>query len=92
MAKIANARTELAQALEEAEGDGSCWQHVRNQIGMFAFTGLTSDEVDTLRKEENVYMTFDGRLSLAGLSLADIPYVAQSIARVRRSGHGGVVV
>jgi aspartate aminotransferase len=70
----------------EAGGAGRSWQHIVDQIGMFAFTGLTPEEVDALLEEHHVYLTRDGRLSVAGLSSRDIPYVAASIKAVLGDG------
>lgn len=84
--KIAGVRMLLADELEAAgaqpPGTNSSWGHIRDQIGMFAFTGLSSSQVEALRAQHDIYMTLDGRLSLAGLATADVPYVAQSIALV----------
>jgi len=38
--------------------------------------------VDTLLADHHVYLTRDGRLSIAGLAGKDIPYVAAAIAAV----------
>lgn len=43
----------MRKALREAlEGEGSKlkWNHITDQIGMFAFTGLTPEQVDVLYK------------------------------------------
>ena len=53
-----------------------------DQIGMFAFTGLSGDQVDSLREVERVYLTRDGRMSLAGLASKHVPYVAAGMKRV----------
>ena len=49
---------------------------------MFAFTGLSGDQVDSLREVERVYLTRDGRMSLAGLASKHVPYVAAGMKRV----------
>ena len=56
-----------------------------DQIGMFAFTGLAEANVLALRERHHVYLTADGRVSLAGLGGVDIPYVADAVAEVLRS-------
>ena len=38
--------------------------------------------VEALRSEHNIYMTKDGRLSVAGLRLKDVPAVARAIIAV----------
>merc|ERR1712185_372792 len=81
VAKIAGARILLADTLDAVgatpPGTNTSWDHIRKQIGMFAFTGLSAEQVQQLRKDRNIYMTLDGRLSLAGLKTADVPYVAR---------------
>jgi len=52
------------------------WNHINNQIGMFAFTGITSQMVDELREKYHIYMTSDGRISLTGLNTRNLEYVA----------------
>ena len=46
---------------------------------MFAFTGLSAEVVDELLETHHVYLTRDGRMSIAGLKPADIEYTAASI-------------
>lgn len=77
-ARLAAMRAQLAAALAEAVPERS-WQHIVDQIGMFAFTGLSPAQVDALLADSHVYLTRDGRLSVAGLTAADIPYVAAAI-------------
>jgi aspartate/tyrosine/aromatic aminotransferase len=59
-----------------APGD---WSHIGSQIGMFAFTGLSAEIVDMLLADYHIYLTRDGRMSIAGLKGADIEYVAAAI-------------
>ncbi|KAJ2732030.1 Aspartate aminotransferase, cytoplasmic [Coemansia sp. BCRC 34962] len=61
------------------------WDHVTTQIGMFSFTGLSKNQVDALRNQYHMYMTDDGRISVAGLNTHNIDYVAESIDAVVRT-------
>ena len=61
------------------------WGHLLRQKGMFALTGLRGAHVDALRAEHHVYMTRDGRLSVAGLQLKDVAAVARAIVAVLRA-------
>jgi len=72
------------QRLETPCPSGKQWSHITDQIGMFAFTGLTSVEVNYLREVHSIYLTADGRMSLAGLSGKDVGYVAAGIDAARR--------
>lgn len=46
---------------------------------MFSFTGLTPSQVDNMTNKHNIYMTRDGRISLAGLNSANVDYLAKAI-------------
>jgi len=55
------------------------WSFVTRQIGMFSFTGLNPAQVENMTNKWHVYMTKDGRISLAGLNLAKCKYLAQGM-------------
>jgi len=63
-------------------GNEHDWSHVTNQIGMFAYTGLNTDQVNSLRENEAIYMTMDGRISIAGLNTGNLDYVAEAFHKV----------
>jgi len=52
--------------------------------GMFAFTGLTQEQVLKMRADAAVYCTDDGRISIAGLTSANVGYVAAAIHAVTK--------
>lgn len=58
------------------------WDHIINQIGMFAYTGLTKDQVLKIRKEDAIYFTDDGRISISGLNTKNVMKVAESFHNV----------
>ena len=62
--------------------DGGDWSHVTSQIGMFAYTGLAAAQVDAMRTDFHVYLTRDGRMSMAGMKPDDVPLVAHAIHAV----------
>ena len=62
------------------------------QIGMFAFTGMNSDMCDELMSKHSIYLTRDGRISLAGLNDGNIEYVARAICGDRWQEHHCVVI
>lgn len=45
------------------------WNHILNQIGMFSYTGLTKLQSETLVTKFEVYLTNNGRISMAGLNM-----------------------
>lgn len=60
------------------------WDHIVSQIGMFSFTGLNPQQVDRMVDEFHVYMTKNGRISMAGLNDSNVEYVAKAIDAVVR--------
>jgi len=42
---------------------------------MFCYTGLSPEQVDELVKEHHVYLTKDGRISVAGVTSQNVQYV-----------------
>lgn len=76
--RIRKMRVLLVEKLKEV-GSTHDWSHVTDQIGMFAFTGMTSDMCDELMFKHSIFLTRDGRISLAGLNEGNIVYVASAI-------------
>lgn len=62
--RIIKMREMLVENLRK-EGSVHNWEHITNQIGMFCFTGLTEKQVERLTKEFSIYLTKDGRISVA---------------------------
>lgn len=77
--RIKKVRQELFDYLSEKDKSGKDWSFVLQQIGMFSFTGLAPAQVENMTKKWHVYMTKDGRISLAGLSSAKAEYLADAI-------------
>ena len=49
--------------------------------GMFSRLGLSSEMVETLRRDHAVYMVGDSRINIAGLSAQTVPILASAIAQ-----------
>ncbi|CZT45490.1 probable aspartate aminotransferase, cytoplasmic [Rhynchosporium secalis] len=81
--RIITMRKALRENLEEMKTPGT-WNHITDQIGMFSFTGLSEKQVMTLRDEAHVYMTKNGRISMAGLNTKNIDYFAKAVDKVVR--------
>jgi len=81
--RIGSMRTLLVDKLKEA-GSTKNWDHILSQIGMFAYTGMTSDMCDRLTDEFSIFLTKDGRISLAGLNPNNVEYVANAIHEVSK--------
>ncbi|WP_448556363.1 amino acid aminotransferase [Thalassotalea montiporae] len=58
------------------------FSHIVRQKGMFSFLGITPEQVQRLQDEFSVYMVGSSRMSIAGISKANVDYLAQSIAKV----------
>ena len=68
----------------KAAGSTKDWSHITDQIGMFAYTGLSKEQVQQMRDESAVYCTLDGRISVAGLNKNNVAYVAAAIHAVSK--------
>ncbi|MEW5320390.1 MAG: hypothetical protein WDW38_011465 [Sanguina aurantia] len=82
--RIKRVRGELQEALTHKSGDRD-WGFITRQIGMFSFTGLTPTQVDNMTAKHHVYMTRDGRISLAGLNSAKVEYLADAMVESVRA-------
>ncbi|CAL5221184.1 g3330 [Coccomyxa viridis] len=76
--RIKSMRAQLLQALKDVGAPGT-WDHVVNQIGMFSFLGVTKEQVRVMTEKHHVYLTQDGRISMAGLSASKCRYLAEAI-------------
>jgi len=81
--RIIAMRTQLRDGLEK-EGSVKNWSHITDQIGMFCFTGMTSDQVGRLSSEFSVYLTKDGRVSMAGVTSHNVGYLAKAMHEVTK--------
>ncbi|RMZ79320.1 hypothetical protein DV737_g3474, partial [Chaetothyriales sp. CBS 132003] len=79
--RIIKMRALLKENLEKL-GSKRKWDHITDQIGMFAYTGLQPEQMDALAKEHSVYATKDGRISVAGITSGNVKRLAESIYKV----------
>ncbi|KAG0454760.1 hypothetical protein HPP92_024052 [Vanilla planifolia] len=54
------------------------------KIGMFCYSGLKPDQVDRLTNEFHIYMTRNGRISMAGVTTGNVGYLANAIHEVTK--------
>jgi aspartate aminotransferase len=80
--RIITMRALLKENLEKL-GSKHDWSHITSQIGMFAYTGLTPEQMDKLAKEHSVYATKDGRISVAGITSENVGRLAEAIFKVK---------
>jgi aromatic-amino-acid transaminase len=58
------------------------FEFVREQIGMFSYSGLTKAQVERLRVEHSIYAVDTGRICVAALNSRNIDIVIDAIAKV----------
>lgn len=80
--RIITMRALLKENLEKL-GSKHDWSHITSQIGMFAYTGLSPEQMQTLAKEHSVYATKDGRISVAGITSDNVGRLAEAIYKVK---------
>lgn len=81
--RIISVRSTLQSNLKNL-GSSRNWQHITDQIGMFCFTGMDQKQCERLTKEFSVYLTKDGRISMAGVTSKNVDYLAQAIHAVTK--------
>ncbi|KAK1133556.1 Aspartate aminotransferase, mitochondrial [Melipona bicolor] len=81
--RILSVRQKLVDDLKKA-GSVRNWKHITDQIGMFCFTGLKPDQVEKLINDHHIYLTKDGRISMAGVTSKNVEYIAKSIHDVTK--------
>lgn len=79
--RLADNRAALASAIASA-GVNRDFSFITAEKGMFSFLGITPAQVDQLRDEYSIYMAGSSRINIAGISSANVNYVAQAIAQV----------
>lgn len=82
--RIISMREHLYNSLTNELKTPGEWGHIKSQIGMFSFTGLSPAQTKALAEKAHVYMTADGRISMAGLNSGNIGYFAESVDKAVR--------
>ncbi|WP_448665876.1 amino acid aminotransferase [Serratia plymuthica] len=82
--RIKQMRQILAAGLEQG---GSRLDHhrIRDQKGMFSYTGLNQQQLARLRQEYAIYLVAPGRMCLPGLNQNNVDYVTAAILDVTRA-------
>lgn len=68
-----------------AQGATRDFSFIAQQRGMFSFLGLSVEQVEQLREQFSIYMVGSSRINIAGISQANIDYLAHSVAAVLAS-------
>lgn len=77
--RIIDMRKELYKLLTEELKTPGNWDHILNQIGMFSFTGINTEQSQALTEKAHVYLTTNGRISMTGLNKKNIRYFAEKL-------------
>ncbi|SMP77207.1 aromatic amino acid transaminase [Noviherbaspirillum suwonense] len=77
--RIAEMRRQLHDAMRVVQPGGN-FRYLLKQRGMFAYTGLSADQVRALRTNSGIYLVDSGRLCIAGLNTGNIQRVAVALA------------
>lgn len=79
--RIQEMRTLFVDTLK-AEGVTNDFSFIERQNGMFSFSGLSKDQVEKLKQEHAIYIVGSGRISVAGMTKANMPALCKGIAAV----------
>jgi aspartate/tyrosine/aromatic aminotransferase len=81
--RIVAMRTALVDGLTNRGVDRD-FSFIKEQRGMFSFSGLNDDIVAWLRSNKNIYVVGGGRINLAGLTTGNIDYVCDAVTEARK--------
>ena len=79
--RIKETRNAFVTKLKEKAPDHD-FEFVREQVGMFSYSGLTKEQVGRLRDEFSIYAVDTGRICVAALNSKNIDRVIDAIAKV----------
>ena len=77
--RIKKMRVALVDGLA-ARGVKQDFSFIKEQRGMFSFSGLSNDIVAWLKENKGIYIVNGGRINLAGLTTGNMDYVCDAIA------------
>jgi aromatic-amino-acid transaminase len=79
--RIQEMRTLFVETLK-AEGVDADFSFIERQNGMFSFSGLSKEQVNRLKTEFAIYIVGSGRISVAGMTKANMGPLCKGIAAV----------
>lgn len=82
--RIKQMRVGLAAGLEQG-GTTLDYTRIRDQKGMFSYTGLNERQLGQLRQQYSIYLVAPGRMCLPGLNQQNLDYVTAAILDVTRT-------
>lgn len=66
----------------KAKGVERDFSFIKEQRGMFSFSGLTKDQVERLKTENSIYIVGSGRINVAGMTAGNMDLLCEAIAKV----------
>ena len=81
--RIQKMRVLLKENLEKL-GSKHDWSSLTSQQGMFAYTGLSADQMKRLANEFHIYATLDGRISVSGITSSNVEHLAKGMHEVTK--------
>ncbi|MCA1854968.1 aspartate/tyrosine/aromatic aminotransferase [Massilia oculi] len=78
--RIKEMRGAMVEKLKE-KAPGHDFEFVREQVGMFSYSGLTKEQVGKLR-EQSIYAVDTGRICVAALNSTNLDRVVDAVAKV----------
>jgi aromatic-amino-acid transaminase len=79
--RIKKMRSALQAILVQQIPDRS-FDYFTSQRGMFSYTGLSPEQVDTLKTQYGIYLVRTGRMCMSALNEKNVEYVGNSMASV----------
>ncbi len=82
--RIKEMRAALVDGLA-ARGIDQDFSYIKEQRGMFSFSGLSNEVVAWLQENKSIYIVKGGRINVAGLTSGNIDYVCDAIAEALKA-------
>ena len=79
--RISTMRNALREGLENL-GLGDHFSHLKNQKGLFFYSGLSAEQMGRLKKDFGIYGVDDGRICIAAITPNAVGQIAEAISRV----------
>jgi aspartate/tyrosine/aromatic aminotransferase len=80
LSAVRNRVNEMRQQLAEGlQGSNADFAFLKQQKGLFSYSGLSPEQVKLLRDRHAIYMLSTGRINVAGLNPSNIDYVVNAI-------------
>ncbi len=76
--RIHRVRNDFVSALAAANVSRD-FGFLKQQKGMFSFTGLNQEQAKTLREKYSIYIVNDGRINVAGITSDNLPRLVQAL-------------